>query len=133
MSEVTVTSDVSGAPNVFRVKPLATTNATLIKSGSGNIHGVVLNATALAPGTPAFVNVFMKFYDTATTPVAGSGTPLFVIPVITSTTVAGNSQVNFEEGIPFHNGIGFTITGLIADSDATAVAADSIHGFVLWK
>jgi len=128
MSEVTVTSDISGAPNVFRVKPANSTNATLIKSGSGNIHGVVLNATSASPAS-----VFVKFYDTATTPVAGSGTPLFVVPVITTASVAGNSQVNFEEGIPFKNGIGFTITGAIADSDTTAVAADCIHGFILWK
>lgn len=128
MVEVSVTSDIYGAPNVFRIKPTASTNATLIKSGSGNIHGVILNATAATA-----TSVFIKFYDSATIPTAGAGTPLFTVPVVSTTSLPGNSQVNFEEGIPFKNGIGFTITGLIADSDATAVTADCIHGFVLWK
>lgn len=128
MVEVTVTSDIYGAPNVFRIAATAGTNATLIKPFSGNIHGVVLNATAAAASS-----IFVKFYDSSTIPTAGAGTPLFTVPVISTTTLAGNSQVNFEEGIPFKNGIGFTITGAIADNDTTAVTLNSIHGFVLYK
>lgn len=128
MTEVTVTDDISGDPKIARVKALATTNATLVKVGRGNLFGLMLLSTAAAA-----TQVFLKFHDTATIPVPGTTPVLFTIPVVSTTTLAGFVQDAFDFGIPFFNGIGYSITGLVADSDATAVAADAIHGFILWK
>jgi hypothetical protein len=128
MSEVTVTSDISGAPNIARIAALATTNATVIKAGSGNVFGILVAAPAAAATA-----VYLKFFDKATAPAPATDTPLFTQPVVSTTSLAGFIQIGFEEGMQFKNGISYAIVNGVADLNNVAVAADSLHGFVLWK
>lgn len=105
-------------PGVFstnRILSAATTNATLVKNSPGQVGGYYFfNSAAYA--------VYLKLYNTATTPTAGAGTPFatFGIPA----GAAGN--VSFSGGIYFNTGLGFTITKLPADNDTTVIVANDL-------
>jgi hypothetical protein len=117
-----------GAPFRQRVKAAASTNATLIKASPGNVYAFLFAAPAAAAAA-----AFVKFYDKASAPVVGTDVPVATIPVVSSTTYAGLVELKLPAGLRFDVGIAFAITGLVGDADATAVAADAVHGFILWK
>ena len=102
----------------FRLLSAATTNATLI------VVRPVLLTTLVVINTSVSVR-FLKLYDTATTPTAGSGVPIWTIPVSASATGAGLS-LPLAIPVAFNNGIGLTITANIGDTDATAITANDI-------
>lgn len=93
-----------------------TTNATNVKPAPGELHGWAITNTAA-------YTVWLKFYDSATAPTAGSGTPVlrFGIPA----GAAANFPIT-ENGALFLNGLGFTITKLQADNDTTVVVAGDL-------
>lgn len=112
-----------GDQQLARVLAAASTNATLVKNSPGTLEEIVLfNTTAAA--------IFIKFYDSATIPTAGAGTPAFTLEL-----PVNGAPVVIAAGLakPFLAGIGYTITGAIADSDATAVAVNSVTGYLLWS
>ena len=93
----------------------ASTNATLIKGSAGTLHSLVLSNNG---GAAAFA----KLYNKATAPTVGTDVPVAVIPV----PAGGFASLDVVNGIPFSLGIGLAITNLIADADATAVAAGQV-------
>lgn len=102
----------------FRVLSAATTNAqTIIVRQCLLTSLFVVNTNASAR--------FLKIYDTASTPIAGSGTPIWTLTIPGSTTGAGFS---YPLAVPvgFNYGIGLTITGAVADNDTTVVAANEV-------
>ncbi len=107
-----------------RVKAAATTNATLLKGGTGRVLSFALYNNASA--SRAF-----KFYDKATIPVPGTDIPKFT--VILPAAGGANIDLSGASGLEFSAGIGYAITANVADSDTTAVALDDVHGFVSWK
>lgn len=91
------------------------TNATSVKGSPGQLYKVeCFNNSA----TPAF----LKIYNTAGTPTAGSGTPVWRMLIPGNATGTGVVSA-YLPGLAFATGIGYTVTGLIADNDTTAVAA----------
>jgi hypothetical protein len=65
----------------------------------------------------------MKFYNKASAPVVGTDTPIMTIPV------AATSSVTIPLGPigqQFSLGIAYAITGLIADTDTTAISAGDV-------
>jgi hypothetical protein len=76
----------------------------------------------------AAYDVFMKFYNKATAPVAGTDIPVWTIPLKAGT---GFSR-SFAGGKSFATGIGYAITKLQADSDTTAVVAGDVTGAIDW-
>lgn len=104
-----------GAASINRLLAAATTNATLVKPSAGQLRGYYFyNAAAYA--------VYVKFYNSATIPTAGAGTPVMTLGVPAG--AAGN--VEFTGGILFGAGIGFTITKLPADNDTTVLVANDL-------
>ena len=112
-----VTSGVStsGGATPYSLIAANTTNATSVKASAGQVYGYGLFNTTASP-------LYVKFYDSATAPTAGSGTPVRRVMVPAN----GGVERPFPSGIQFLNGIGFTATANPADSDATAVAANSL-------
>lgn len=91
------------------------TNATNVKSSAGKVYKVeCYNNSA----TPAFI----KLYNASSAPTAGSGTPVWRMLIPGNATGTGVVST-FETGLTFGTGIGYTVTGLIADADTTSVAA----------
>ena len=70
-------------------------------------------------GTAAYVKIFGK----TSTPVPGTDVPCIVIPVPASSTVCYEFTAL---GTRPPNGCGYCIVGGIADTDATAVAANQV-------
>lgn len=104
---------------INRLLAAGTTNATLVSATPRTVSGWHLyNAAAYA--------VFLKLYDSATIPTAGSGTPVVTLGI----PAASSSVMQFGrgpmEGIAFANGVGFTITKLQADTDTTVVVAGDL-------
>lgn len=117
MSEVTPT----GGWTPQRTIAAANTNATLVKAAPGTLGGYYFCNAAAYP-------VFWKFYDSKIIPTAGAGTPVLTFEIPAG--AAGN--VGFGNGIQFLQGIGFTMTKLIADADTTALAAADLVANLLY-
>lgn len=101
----------------IRVNSAASVNNTLVNSGRTNLNALVVSNTGGAAA-------FLKLYDKATAPVAGTDTPTITISVPASGTVS------LPGPLPFSLGLGLAITNLAADADTTAVAAGQVkvHG-----
>lgn len=95
----------------------ATTNATLVKPSPGTLNGWSVSVAA------AYA-VFVKFYDSATIPTAGSGTPKLTLGFPAASVDSTFMQTDNIDGVFFANGIGFTITKLVADNDTTVLVAN---------
>lgn len=123
MSErIIATADINGSPNKLRIAAAASTNATLVKANPGNLYGWYFQNNTAA------IKV-VKFYDNAATPVPGTTAVAFTVIIPAN----GISHVQIPSGIPFAAGIGYAIVLTVPDGTNTAVAADDVHGFLLWK
>ena len=94
---------------------LASTNATVVKASSGQVY------TYMCFNNGA-VWAYVKLYDKVAVPVPASDTPRLVIGM----PPGGGANLSVGQGIAFAAGIGFAITGGIADNDATAVNANQV-------
>ena len=93
----------------------ASTNAMLVKASAGRVAGIhAYNATAVVK--------YLKLYNKATAPVPGTDTPLYTFALEPGAT----SMEMGTLGLPFSTGIGFGITGLVADADVTALVAGDV-------
>jgi hypothetical protein len=103
----------STAPTVHTLNSAASTNATSVKAAAGTLMTIaVSNQNAAAR--------FLKLYNKASAPTVGTDIPVMVIPLPASSY----QTVDFDTfGSRFSAGIAYAITGLIADTDATAVTA----------
>lgn len=91
----------------------ASVNNTLVRTGPGSIGRVRgYNAKASA--------VFIKFYDKATAPVAGTDTPIATYRL----TNAADFDITVDLDVSL--GIGYAITGAAADADTTALTAADV-------
>lgn len=105
---------------IARIKALATTNLTSVKAGAGSVTGFVLVNTSAALK-------YVKFYNKATAPVLASDVPLFTIAIPATSAVVSSTPWGFALGLAY------AITNLVADDDATVVAANDVHGFVAYR
>jgi hypothetical protein len=111
-----------GDQQLTRILAAASTNATSVKASAGTVEEIVLfNTTAAA--------IYVKIYDKASAPTVGTDTPAMTLQV------PANGQAIVPAGLakPFLNGVAFAITGAVADSDTTAVGANSVTGYLLWS
>ena len=122
---VTPVAATSGGATPYRKISTADANATNVKASAGTVYGIqVFNMNASVR--------YLKLYDSASAPTAGSGTPVKVIAIPGATTGAG-AILNCPVGINFASGIGFTLVTGSADSDSTGVAASEIHVNIDYK
>jgi hypothetical protein len=116
----------TGGLSIYRLLSAATTNAQSVKGSAGQLYGwYVSNVNAAAR--------FLKIYNTASAPTAGSGTPVMTIAIPGGSTAGAGANVEFANGIAFGTGIGITITGAVADNDTTAIAANEVILNLLYK
>lgn len=95
----------------------ASNNSTNVKPAAGALYNIV------AANTTATM-YYLKLYDKATAPTCGTDIPVHTIPI--SPTPASGTPPPFvldsTVGINFNSGIGFCLTGGIADADNTVAA-----------
>lgn len=113
-NEIAQTADQLVARSSYTVSA-ATTNSTLVAAGYRLLTGwsCVNNGASLA---------YVKLYDKATAPTVGTDTPAVMIPVPPS----GGANISLARPVRFSLGLGFGITGGLANSDTTAVSASQV-------
>ena len=115
MGDVGLSGRTSGGLTLHR--RLSTgTDSTNVKNAAGQLFwGFVTNTNASAR--------YIKFYNSASAPTLGSGTP-----VLTFLVPPGSSglQITAEQGLAFSTGIGYTLSTGATDADAVTVAANEI-------
>jgi hypothetical protein len=115
IEDVILTGGPSGGATPVKYLSTASTNANNIKATPGTVYSIVaINTTATL--------YFLKLYDKATAPTVGTDVPVQTFPVPASVTGAG-LVLTLPVGIAFLTGIGFALTGALADNDTTSAAA----------
>lgn len=102
----------------FSLLAAATTNATLVKRGAGRLVSI------FAVNVNAAVR-YLKFYDSNRVPDAGTGTPIRRYAIPASTTGLG-FVLTPTVPMAFFQGLAFTMTTGVADTDATALTANDV-------
>lgn len=113
----------TGALTLNRVTSAATTNASVNKGSAGRLFKLVISNGSASVR-------FFKVYNKATAPTVGTDIPILVV-----LCPAGQcTQVSFGEvnGVYCSAGIGLAITGAMADSDTTAIAAGDVTATILY-
>lgn len=111
-----VGSTVSTAVTLYTVNSAATTNAANIKSTAANLYGIsAMNTSATTK--------YVRFYSKATTPTVGTDVPIMVVAV----PATSSKEIEYVPGLRVATGLGVSITGGAAATDATAVAAGDVQ------
>lgn len=95
----------------------ATTNATVLTGLRKLMSGHVKNVAATTK--------FLKLYDKATAPTVGTDAPIWTIPIAAGETLYIADLVGVY-GLTFVLGLAYALTGAVADSDTTALAAGDV-------
>lgn len=105
----------------YILNSLASTNGALILTGSSGLQAFYASNIG---ATVAFV----KLYNKATAPTVGTDVPAMIITVPAAVGgVPGSVEITPGfNGYRFALGLGIAITGAVADSDTTAVAAGQV-------
>jgi hypothetical protein len=113
----------TGAPTRAKVKTAAGTNATSVKTSSGNWYGVYLTNNSAAVK-------YLKLYSKTTAPTVGTDTPVatFAIPANGGVLHLSNPLGLFSDA----TGLAYAITGGVAETDTTATAVDDVTGFLAY-
>ena len=101
----------------IRIVSLATVNNTLIYPSKCMLKALQLTNIGAAVA-------FVKLFDKATAPVAGTDVPMQTISVPANGVPV---TIDCGEGTQFNAGLGLAITNLIATADTTAVAAGQVR------
>jgi hypothetical protein len=103
-------------PTASIVNSAASTNSTSVKGSAGTLYSVTCSNSGAAAA-------FVKLYNSAAAPTVGTTVIALTIPIAASGVV----NINFGEmGMRFGTGIGLATTNLVAETDATAVAANQV-------
>ena len=118
-----IQSATTGGGTPIHYLSAASTNSNNVKGSAGTIYEVTaINTTSTI--------YYLKLYDKATAPTCGTDTPVHTYPIPVNSTNGGGFTINFSSvGLAFANGIGFCLTGAIADNDATNAATGVAMNF----
>lgn len=118
ISAATMGSGTNGG-SVHNRTSTAGTNGVNVKSSGGRISsGAITNLSASW--------VYVKFYNKASTPTVGTDSVVFTLPVRPGDQVQLAAIFDMY-GMYFSTGIGYGITGGVAGTDTTAIAANDVH------
>jgi hypothetical protein len=109
--------------SIYSVLSAATTNADVISDNPlAVVNGwYIFNTSASTK--------FIKLYNKYGLPNVGTDLPQMRIPI----PAGGGANVEFEGGIQFTQGIAIAMTGAVADSDTTALAANDLVVNIFYK
>jgi hypothetical protein len=105
-------------PTASAINSAASTNAAVVKATAGNLYGSIMTNAGAS-------TAYLKLYNKTTAPTVGTDIPVAVIVIPAGQTVSTNFG---SLGLRFTSGIGRAITGGIAHTDTTAVAAAQVFG-----
>ena len=112
---VTANEGTPVTPSASILNSAATTNGTVVKASAGTIFGVVLANNGAA-------DAWFKLHNSTTVTVGTTAVAMWI-------KVPAGSNVNLQfgsKGLRHATGICYSITGAVADTDTTAVAAGQV-------
>jgi hypothetical protein len=112
-STVSLVPETTGGLSAKHFVAAASDNATNLKSSAGQVYSIDGYNNGSAP-------VYFKLYNASSTPTGCGATNLFKVVGLQAGT---QHTLQSEEGWALGTGIGYCLTGGIADSDDTAVTA----------
>jgi len=115
------TTVIPGAFSTNFLNSAASTNATLILGTATKILSALISNNGASAA-------YVKLFNKSTAPVPGTDTPTAVIVVPPTSHVS----LDYSQGLRFTTGLGFAITGAIADLDTTAVAAGQVKTHIYY-
>jgi hypothetical protein len=115
----------TGGLSIYRLISAASDNAQCPKASPGQVYGWCLSNVNAQ-------EMFVKLYNLDVAPTVGTSTPVVTLLVPGGATGLVTAA-SFPQGIAFSTGIALAITGLVADSDTTAVAADEVVVNLFYK
>lgn len=107
----------------------ATPAGVNIKASAGTLYGVQCTTIQATP-------VYVKIYNASSAPTCGSGTPVlrFMCPsASTPANGAGNNPSLPSVGVAMGTGLGYCVTGALADNDTTAITAANTLINIEWN
>jgi hypothetical protein len=120
---ISLVPQASGGLSVAHFVAAASNNATNVKASAGQVYQIDAYNNAAYP-------VYLKLYNSATSPTSCGATGLFKVVGIQSGT---QHTLQTEEGWALGTGIGYCLTKGIADADNTAVLASDAVVDLAWK
>lgn len=109
------TYPTSDTPTTTYLAATASTNATLVKAGPGNVyHYSLSNTTATV--------YYLRVYDLNVAPTCSSATGFVETIMIPASTAGAGRERDQPNGQTFSTGIGFCITGGPTSTDNTNAA-----------
>lgn len=121
-STVSLIPATSGGLTMSHLIAAASTNGTSLKASAGELYGAAIYNNAAYP-------LYMKFYNLSAAPTVGTSTIVYEVPVQAGT----EREVHSDEGLAFSTGIAYALTKGIADTDATATAANDASMDLIYK
>lgn len=119
---VSLATKAGGGATAAKVAATASTNATLVKATAGVITSIVLSNTTAALK-------YLKLYSKATAPVVGTDVPILTLAIPANGNLVWDSPI----GLTVATGIGYGITGAVAETDTTATAANDVVGVICYS
>jgi len=110
------TASSTNATTNFKRISTADTNAAVIKASAGRIYSIFASNTSLSWR-------YLKIYSKASAPTVGTDVPVAVYGIPPGSLIAPNYA---DIGLYIATGMAMSITAGIADSDATAIAANEV-------
>lgn len=121
VSTVTSAGTPAAPATAYFLNSAATTNGALILTGTSGLQAFYASNTGAA-------HAYVKLYNKATAPVVGTDIPEMIIAVPAAVGgIPGIAELTPGfNGYRFPLGLGIAITGGVADTDATVVAAGQV-------
>jgi hypothetical protein len=121
VTAVTASGTPTAPATPFILNSAATTNATLVLTGTSGLHAFYATNTGAAAA-------YVKLYNKATAPTVGTDVPamILVVPAAAGGVPGVCTLPIGHNGFRFALGLGLAITGGAADADTTAVAAGQV-------
>lgn len=113
---VQLISTTNGGLTMHSITCASSANATNVKASAGKLHTIIATNNASSAR-------FLKFYNSASAPTAGSGTPVLRIML----PAGGGISFASPTGLSFSSGIGYTLVTGAGDSNSSAVTADDVY------
>jgi hypothetical protein len=110
------TASSTNIASVFKRISTADTNAAIIKSSAGRVYSIFASNNSLSWR-------YLKIYSKASSPTVGTDVPVAVYGIPPGSSIAPNYA---DIGLYVATGMAISITAGIADSDATAIAANEV-------
>lgn len=116
----------SGGLSVSSFLSTAAVQSTAVKASAGMVYAIEFFNIGATP-------MYVRLYNQTSAPAGGDNANIVWRGVIPGNTAGAGFVKTWDKGLEFSTGIGMRCTGAIADTDTTALAANTVIGNIDYK